>query len=82
MGKASREIFGRLNVKKAAKKYDDVITGTWEDTQEEGGIWNIDGRPDIQGYFIKSYETGSADLFVDSNGNLEADDGDLYVGFA
>ena len=82
MPKATKSVFGRLDVKKARAKYHDVVTGYWEDASDEGGTWNIDGRPDIQGYYSTTDQPGRADLYIDSNGNEEPDDADRYVGYA
>ena len=77
-----KSVFGRLNVKKAQKKYKDVLTGYWEDAGDDGGTWNIDNRPEIQGYFVNDYLTERAYLYIDTNSNSEADVGDKYVGYA
>ena len=82
--KSGKKVFGRLNVEKAQKKYQDVVTGYWADdaTEEGSGTWNIDNRPDIQGFWLENYSGPSASLFVDSNKNGIFDYNDQYVGFA
>ena len=82
MRSKSRSVFGRLDVKKARARFNDVVTGYWEDVSEEGGTWNVDGKPEIQGYFFKNEELGRANLYIDSNNNETPDDLDRYVGFA
>ncbi len=74
-------MYGRLDVKKANKKYKDVITGTWSDTSYDGGVWSTDG-PDVKnGLFLKD-GSGYANLFIDDNNNGFVDDADRKIGYA
>ena len=79
----SKAALGSLDVKKASKKFKDVVTGQWSDTSYVDGSWSVNGKPEVIGYFNKESQSSNfANLYVEKDGIAGLSPGDLYVGYA
>ena len=79
--KKTKAVYGSLNIKKATKKYKDVVTGVWADTSDYGGTWSTDSADVKNGLYVKD-GLGYANLYIDDNNNGVADEADRKIGYA